>query len=130
MFKARCTETSEEAENLGKMPWETLPVILARKVQQLEIGSVPLSTSGDLDAVGGLCAENGNGAMSCAGSTLLFPVVPQSAPGCFEVTERTHGCVTLRGLPLHCAFSLLPSDGSFNWLLLGFCLTSLPGYRK
>lgn len=119
MFKARCTETSEEAENLGKMPWETLPVILARKVQQLEIGSVPLSTSGDLDAVGGLCAENGNGAVSCAGSTLLFPVVPQSAPGCFEVTERTHGCVTLC---VGCLFTAPFPSCPRMVPLIGFCL--------
>lgn len=112
-------QTLEEAEHLGRTLWETLPVTLAMKPQQLEIGSVPLSRCGNLEAVVGLCAGNENGTMSCAASALLFPVAPHSAPDFSEVTKRTHVCVTLC---MGCLFAAHFPLCLWMLYLIDFCL--------
>lgn len=59
---------------------EKLPVILAREVQRMEIGSVPLSRFGDLEAVGGLCAGNEDDAVAGAVTAHCFSLWPHSRP--------------------------------------------------
>jgi len=70
----------EEAEPRGRMPRETLPVILTRKAQQLEIGSVPLSRFGNPESCGRSLCWNENGAVACAVTARSFSLWPRSWP--------------------------------------------------
>lgn len=132
MFKARCTDT------YLRRGWE---------LGEDAVGNSAGYFSKESTAVGNWVSTSEYiwGSRSCGRSLcwewkwchvlcwqhVAFPRGPTVSPRLlWSDREDPWLCDALRGLPLHCAFSLLPLDVSFNWLLLGFCLTSVPGYRK